>query len=109
MDETPANVVEFISRDDYARQFGPAATELAASPGRLPREMTRKRVVTAFLDAFELLGGTDKLVAFASESGENYAVFLRLYGKLAPPIAPNELEPTHKAIIHALPRTALDE
>lgn len=103
-----SDIIEFIPRDEYDRKFGAAATELAQSPGRLPREVNRKRVVTAFLDAFELLGGTQKLVEFASESSENYATFIKLYAKMAPPMAKDELEPVQKAIIHALPKTILD-
>jgi hypothetical protein len=100
-------VVEFIPRDQWEKQFEVEAQK--ESPLRLPRELNRKRVVSAFMDAFELLGGTPKLVDWAQASDENYAAFLKLYARLIPSAQPGDMTEAQKYIGHVLPRTKLDQ
>lgn len=85
-------------------------TELANKPGhrvRVPRatDLKRRRVVNAFQDAFELIGGTTRLALWADE---NPTEFFKLYGKLMP----KQEETTHDGgltIRHILPRGPLDD
>lgn len=101
-------VIQFISREDWEKQF--AVESAKDGPVRLPRELNRRRVVSAFMDAFELVGGIPRLVTFASSNDENYATFLKLYARLLPSQSDATLDAsTEKVIKHILPRSKLDE
>lgn len=111
MDENkdkPSNIVEFIPREEWEKQLSATANSGGLDrPISLPRELNRRRVVSAFMDAFELLGGTPKLVLWAEE---NYTDFIKLYARLLPSQASQGLsEDPEKIIKHVLPRSALDE
>lgn len=67
-------------------------------------DLKRKRVVNAFLDAFELIGGTPRLAIWADE---NPTEFFRLYAKLMPKESTQETSGT-TTIRHVLPRGNLD-
>ena len=75
---------------------------------RIPRssDLPRTQVVNAFIDAFQLLGGTPR---FALWADENPTEFYKLYAKLMPKQVEQEtnVDATMK-IIHALPRGKLD-
>ncbi len=43
-----------------------------------------------FYDAFEKLGGIDRLLIWCNESSDNYKEFIKLYVKLVPPIKTND-------------------
>ena len=68
------------------------------------RDVKRKQVVNAFMDAFQLIGGVPRLAIWADE---NPTEFYRLYSKLMP-------KEEHKdtsgdlTIRHILPRGPLD-
>lgn len=107
-EDKETNVVEFISRDQWEKQFAVEAQK--DSPLKLPRELNRRRVVSAFMDAFELLGGTPRLVSWADASDENYGDFLKLYARLLPSQASTEIDAAKERVIkHILPRSVLDE
>jgi hypothetical protein len=102
------NIVEFISRADWEKNLSVKANEGdLAKPVSLPRELNRRRVVSAFMDAFELVGGTPRLVEWANE---NYTDFVKLYARLLPSQSSESLpDNQRKELIMVLPKTALDE
>jgi len=73
----------------------------------VPRELQRKRVVNAFQDAFELIGGVPRLAHWADQSP---SAFYKLYARLLPSTAQQQLEHSGEIIVkHVLPRGPLDE
>jgi hypothetical protein len=73
----------------------------------VPRELHRKRVVNAFQDAFELIGGVPRLAHWADQSP---SAFYKLYARLLPTTAQQQLEHSGEIIVkHVLPRGPLDE
>ena len=102
------DLVEFIPKDDWEKHLAAEAVRSDA-PLRLPKELNRRRVVSAFMDAFELVGGTPKLVEWAMASDENYGAFLKLYARLLPPQNDTSMEESKEKVIkHILPRSRLD-
>ena len=74
----------------------------------IPRnnEFTRKDVVKAFTNAFELIGGTPRLALWAHQ---NESDFFKLYARLLPSQASSALGETNELVIrHILPRGPLD-
>lgn len=101
-------VVEFIPREEWEKQL--AAKAEGDTRLNLPRELNRKRVVQAFQDAFEMTGGTTRLVEFANTNDENYATFIKLYSRLLPSQASADLVEDKETILkHVLPPSKLDE
>ena len=75
----------------------------------IPRDPTlrRKQVVSAFHDAFELIGGVPRLALWADQ---NQTEFYRLYAKLMPKTNENTSTSSSDITIkHVLPRSKLDE
>jgi hypothetical protein len=79
-------------------------TKLSREESRL--SLRRDRVVAAFQQAFEDIGGVTRLAAWADT---HETEFYKLYARLLPQ-APRELPQTDgvRRIIHAIPRTQLD-
>lgn len=81
-------------------------------PGKklvIPRnkEFSRKDVVQAFQDAFELIGGTPRLALWAHA---NEGDFFKLYSRLLPSQASSALGEANEMVIrHVLPKGPLDE
>ena len=76
---------------------------------RVPRntEFTRKDVVQAFSNAFELIGGTPRLALWAHS---NEGDFFKLYSRLLPSQASSALGEANELVIkHVLPRGPLDQ
>ena len=76
---------------------------------RIPRnkDFTRKDVVGAFINAFELIGGTPRLALWAHQ---NETDFYKLYSRLLPSQASQALGEANEIVIkHVLPRGPLDE
>ena len=76
---------------------------------QLPRnkDFTRKDVVNAFQNAFELIGGTPRLALWAHQ---NEGDFFKLYSRLLPSQASSALGEANELVIkHVLPRGPLDE
>jgi len=76
---------------------------------RLPRnkDFSRKDVVQAFSNAFELIGGTPRLALWAHQ---NEGDFFKLYSRLLPSQASSALGEANELVIkHVLPRGKLDE
>jgi len=73
----------------------------------VPRELKRARVVNAFQDAFELIGGVPRLAHWADQSP---SAFYKLYARLLPTQANQQLEHSGGITVrHVLPRGPLDE
>ena len=97
--------------------YSPIATELKelselASSGNgvsrlsVPRDVRRQRVVSAFHDAFELIGGVPRLAHWGDSHPTD---FFKLYARLLPAEAGQHI--THDGeirVIHAIPRGPLD-
>lgn len=105
MDE-PTHVV--IIREDWETTLA----DLAEKPGTqvvVPRspDLKRGQVVNAFLDAFQLIGGTPRLAVWADE---NPGEFFKLWAKLAPKQVEQETQVEGGLTIqHVLPRGKLDQ
>ena len=99
---------EVITRTDWEATI----TMLAERPGAkltVPRspDLKREQVVNAFLDAFELIGGTPRLAIWADD---NLGEFYKLYAKLLPKQLEQEVQHDGGITIkHVLPRGALDQ
>lgn len=107
--EDPA-LQQFISKDEY-ESMDNTFQELASSGKNLTRlpqkKFDRDRIVEAFQEAFELVGGVPRLALYAHN---NYGEFLKIYGKLLP--AANMLQHTGQmeiTIKPALSRSKLDD
>ena len=73
----------------------------------VPRELKRQKVVNAFQDAFELIGGVPRLAHWADQSP---SAFYKLYARLLPTTAQQQLEHSGEIIVkHVLPRGKLDD
>jgi len=73
----------------------------------VPREVSRKAVVNAFTDAFELIGGVPRLAHWADQ---HPSAFYKLYARLLPTTAQQQLEHSGEIkVLHVLPRGPLDE
>lgn len=73
----------------------------------LPREVKREKVVNAFHEAFELIGGVPRLAHWADQSP---SAFYKLYARLLPTQANNQLEHSGEIRVrHILPKGPLDE
>jgi len=116
--------VEFIAAEDYTVQAEQSlqveyitpdlqqTLQVLSTPStrlRVPRsaDLSRKEVIHAFTDAFELIGGVPRLALWGHD---NPTEFFKLYARLLPSQASSALgETTEMTIKHVLPRTALDQ
>ncbi len=73
----------------------------------LPREVKREKVVNAFHEAFELIGGVPRLAHWADQSP---SAFYKLYARLLPTQANQQIGVDGEIRVrHILPRGPLDE
>jgi hypothetical protein len=73
----------------------------------IPRDVSRKQVVQAFQDAFELIGGVPRLAHWADQHPSE---FFKLYARLLPTTAQQQIEHGGQILVkHVLPRGPLDE
>jgi hypothetical protein len=87
-------------------------SQLANTPGQLPTRFSRSKdgfsrnqVVDAFQQAFQLIGGVNRLTLWAHE---NPTDFFRLYAKLLPATTVSLGDAGAYEIIHSIAPTALD-
>lgn len=66
---------------------------------------SRQQVISAFQDAFEIMGGTTRLALWANANPDK---FYPLYSKLLPAQSAVFVEQTQRVIHHAIPPSALD-
>lgn len=106
--------VEYEDTEPYseAAKMGQELTGMAESGNgvtrlHVPRELKRERVVHAFQEAFELIGGVPRLAHWADQSPSS---FYKLYARLLPTQANQQLEHSGEIRVrHVLPRGPLDE
>lgn len=106
--------VEYVDTEAYSEQavMGQELTGLAESGNgvtrlSIPREVKRAKVVNAFHEAFELIGGVPRLAHWADQSP---SAFYKLYARLLPTQANQQLEHSGEIRVrHILPRGPLDE
>lgn len=73
----------------------------------VPRELKRQRVVNAFHDAFELIGGVPRLAHWADTHPTD---FFKLYARLLPTeAAKSAVGDGSLTVIHVIPPGPLDE
>lgn len=73
----------------------------------LPRELNRRQVTTSFIDCFHLIGGVPRMAYWADTHPTE---FYKLYARLLPSQATKDVDETsQRVIIHAVPKTELDE
>ena len=125
MTEETEGQVEFIQAEDYSNEVKEAQEEeivvkdwneamhdIAEAPGtvlRIPRnkDFSRKQVVQAFQDAFDLIGGVPRLAVWAHT---NPTDFYKLYSKMLPSQASSALGESNEMVIkHVLPKSTLDQ
>lgn len=100
-------VIEFIPREQWEQTLSVEAQK--SGPVRLSKELNRRAVVSAFMDAFEMVGGVQRLAQWAMQD-ENYGDFLKLYARLMPSQAVELDDSAQKKYFgHVLPRSKLDE
>ena len=122
MSQKPA--AEFLTQEEYEATPDQQEHEVLTTPDwnqtltllsqpgtklSVPRsqDFTRKDVVNAFINAFELIGGTPRLALWAHQ---NETDFYKLYSRLLPSQASTALGEANEIVIkHILPRGPLDE
>ncbi len=73
----------------------------------VPREIHRKQVVNAFMDAFEMIGGVPRLSHWADQ---HPSAFYKLYARLLPTTAQSQIEHSGDIrILHVIPKGPLDD
>lgn len=69
-------------------------------------KVTRQDVVNAFTNAFQMIGGVDRLALWADQ---NPGEFYKLFGKLMPPAASDLLDGNREFVVrHILPPPQMD-
>lgn len=98
------NVIEFVPRD----KFSDTLSDLSSKSGKITKkDFSRRQVVDAFTEAFETIGGVQRLAVWASD---NPTEFYKLYARLLPSQSAKEVESSKEVhIIHVLPKTCLDK
>ncbi len=108
LEEDEENNVVTLHREPWEETLSDLA-EANTKRITIPRspDLKRKQVVNAFLDAFQLIGGTPRLAIWADE---NPTEFYRIYSRLIPQQSKQETEQSGGLTIrHVLPRGVLDE
>ncbi len=73
----------------------------------VPRELKRQRVVNAFNDAFELIGGVPRLAHWGDSHPTD---FFKLFARMLPAEMSKKVhEVEERVVIHVLPKGPLDE
>lgn len=116
MDPDAKEDLERVYRDEQEysseAQEAKALTNLAESGNgvsriRVPRELKRQKVVHAFQDAFELIGGVPRLAHWADENPDK---FYQLYARLLPVEASQKVTHDGEVVIkHVIPPGPLDK
>ena len=106
--EQPSEQAEtFIEVTDWDKTMQALSTPNTRLAIPSNREFNRKQVVTAFSNAFELIGGVPRLALWADA---NPSDFFKLYSRLLPSQSSSALGESNELVIkHVLPRGRLDE
>jgi hypothetical protein len=99
--------VEFLTEEELLEQDEKALARISDAPKNVLKftrstKVTRQEVVNAFTNAFQMIGGVDRLALWADQ---NPSEFYRLYGKLLPPSNADILDGSREFIVrHVLPK-----
>lgn len=104
------SLTQFVSKEEFG-EMGQVFNELAEKSGRITRlpnkPFDRQRVVSAFQEAFELIGGVPRLAMWGHA---NPTEFFKLYAKLLPQTSMLDvMGKMEHTILPALPPSPLDE
>jgi hypothetical protein len=104
---TETTKIEFLTEDELKEQDAKELARISDAPKNVlnftrSTKVTRQEVVNAFTNAFQMIGGVDRLALWADQ---NPSEFYRLYGKLLPPSNADILDGNREFIVrHVLPR-----
>lgn len=104
---------EYMTAEQYeaVQRDTNALTPIADAPKSVLRfsrssNVTRQDVVNAFTDAFQMIGGVDRLALWADSDP---ASFFKIFGKLLPPSASDLLDGKKEFVVrHILPPPNLE-
>ena len=111
--EVAAKDIVYDDKDPYSETAekckelsGLAESGNGVSRISVPRELKRQRVVSAFQNAFELIGGVPRLAHWADQHPTD---FFKLYARLLPAEASKKVTHDGGVVIkHVLPKGQLD-
>ncbi len=103
------SVVPFMTKEEF-ESMNQTLQDLAEGNSRVTkitkREFAKQKVMDAFHDAFDLIGGVPRLAYWAHQ---NPTEFYKLYGKMLPAGASIDLNASGEIIFrHVLPPSKLD-
>lgn len=103
------SIVPFMTKEEFDA-MNQTLTQLAEGNSKVTRitkrEFAKQKVMDAFHDAFDLIGGVPRLAYWAHQ---NPTEFFKLYGKMLPAGASIDLNASGEIIFrHVLPPSKLD-
>lgn len=106
-------VVEFLTPEQYEGQkaLETQLNDIANAPKKVLKfsraeKVTRQDVVNAFTNAFQMIGGVDRLALWADS---NPGDFFKIFGKLLPPSSADILDGNREFVVrHILPPPQMD-
>lgn len=106
-------VVEFLTEEQYEGQqaLETQLNDIAHAPKKVLKfnrasKVTRQDVVNAFTNAFQMIGGVDRLAVWADA---NPGEFFKIFGKLLPPSNTDLLDGNREFVVrHILPPPVMD-
>jgi len=106
-------VVEFLTEEQYEGQqaLETQLNDIAHAPKKVLKfnrasKVTRQDVVNAFTNAFQMIGGVDRLAVWADA---NPGEFFKIFGKLLPPSNADLLDGNREFIVrHVLPAPVME-
>jgi hypothetical protein len=99
--------VEYLTEEELKANDAQELARISDAPKNVLKftrstKVTRQEVVNAFTNAFQMIGGIDRLALWADQ---NPSEFYRLYGKLLPPSNADILDGNREFIVrHILPK-----
>jgi hypothetical protein len=106
-------IVEFLTPEQYEGQqaLETRLNDIADAPKKILKfsraaKVTRQDVVNAFTNAFQMIGGVDRLAVWADA---NPGEFFKIFGKLLPPSNTDLLDGNREFVVrHILPPPVMD-
>lgn len=108
-----SKIVEFLTEEQYDGQqaLETRLNDIADAPKKVLKfsrasKVTRQDVVNAFTNAFQMIGGVDRLAVWADA---NPGDFFKIFGKLLPPSNTDLLDGNREFVVrHILPPPVMD-
>lgn len=110
MSEEKSNVIQFMTREEFDA-MNQTLQSLADGNSKIERitkkEFDKRKVLEAFHEAFDLIGGVPRLAYWAHQNPNE---FFKLYGKMLPAGASIDVNTSGEIIFkHVLPPSKLDQ